>query len=153
MMKRLTASQARREVCDAVVAGDRAAWYARKLREAGAGYAVRPGGEYIAHPAYAALKARFPNVKMDGGGMTPEQGRVCFHQERLFRSTGGGIKAHARYIAMCERDGALPKRIGLMTRMECARALFYIEQACRAEGLHLFRDVRTQWEELTSPQG
>lgn len=111
-------------------------------------YSATAGGEYVRHPDYAAIKARFPNVKIDGGGMTPAQGRVCFHQERLFRSTGGGLKAHARYLALCEQDAGLPKRIGQMTRMECARALYYIERACVLEGLSMFRDVRTQWEAL-----
>lgn len=103
--------------------------------------------EYTHHPAYAAIHARFPGVKLDGGGMSPMQGRVVFHQERIFRSTGGGIHAHQRYVELCKID-RLPLQITEMADSHCIRALERIEQAARYCELHLFRDVNTGWREL-----
>jgi hypothetical protein len=79
---------------------------------------------------------------------TPAQGRVLYHQERLFRSAGGrGMVAHYRYLSMCARE-LLPARVDHMTTAQCVRALQLIERACTAEGLHHFRDVRTQWDTI-----
>src|SRR5258706_10285900 len=78
---------------------------------------------------------------------TPEQGRVLYHQERIFRSTGGGIHAHADYIAACQVVG-LPSRVDRWTLAQCIQGLRLIERAARGRGLHHFRDVRTQWEPI-----
>lgn len=102
-----------------------------------------PEGEYVRHPAYAAVHARFPGVKLDGGGMTPTQGRVVFHQERLFRSTGAGLRAHQHYARACRAAG-LPRLIGQYDRAQCAQALCIMERVARA--WFLFRDCRTDWE-------
>jgi hypothetical protein len=82
-----------------------------------------------------------------GGHFTPEQGRVLYHQERIFRSTGGGIKAHARYLALCEA-AALPALVTRWSLPQCVQGLQLIERASRDVGLHYFRDVRTQWEPI-----
>lgn len=78
---------------------------------------------------------------------TPEQGRVLFHQDRLFRSTGGGLRAHDDYVAACAVVG-LPSRVDRWSLAQCIQGLRLIERACRGRGLHLFRDVRTQWEPI-----
>lgn len=79
---------------------------------------------------------------------TPAQGRVLYHQERLFRSAGGrGMCAHYRYLGMCAAE-ALPVAVDTFTLAQCVRALQLIERACTVEGLHHFRDVRTQWDTL-----
>ena len=101
--------------------------------------------EYVNHPAYAKLHARFPGVKLDGGGMTPLQGRVVFHQERIFRSTGGGQVAHTRYVKLCT-IARLPNVITDMTPADCVHALYLIQRAAHWAGLGGFRDIATQWE-------
>jgi hypothetical protein len=81
-------------------------------------------------------------------GVTPYQGRLVFHQERLFRSAGGnGCKAHVLYLGLC-RERMLPERIGEMSREQVVAALQLIEISCRAVGMHHFRDVHTGWETL-----
>lgn len=87
-------------------------------------------------------------VNMDPG-VTPLQGRVCFHQERLFRSTGTGTPAHHRFLAYAADEG-LPSSIAEMSRRQCVRALELIERACRREGMQNFRDVNTGWRELAA---
>lgn len=78
---------------------------------------------------------------------TPEQGRVLFHQDRIFRSTGGGVHAHADYVAACAVVG-LPLLVTRWSLMQCIQGLQLIERAARGRGLHHFRDVRTQWEPI-----
>lgn len=82
-----------------------------------------------------------------GSHFTPDQGRVLFHMERVFRSTGGGVRAHAEYLALCKTEG-LPARVDTWTLAQCVRGLQLIERAARIAGLHWFRDVSTQWEPL-----
>jgi hypothetical protein len=80
--------------------------------------------------------------------LTPAQGRVLYHQERLFRSTGGsGILAHQRYLRLCAKAGLHPD-VGAYSRLQCIRALQLIERAARDAHLHLFRNVTTQWGTL-----
>jgi hypothetical protein len=89
-------------------------------------------------------------MNMDSG-LTPAQGRVVFHQERLFRSAGGrGMPAHATYLDLC-REAGLPILIGKFDRNQCVIACRLIERACRTHQLHLTRDVRTGWEQLLQP--
>jgi hypothetical protein len=78
-------------------------------------------------------------------GLTPLQGRVAFHQERIFRSTGNGSRAHESYITMAKACG-LPTELAKMSRNQCREALRLIELAARMRGLALFRNVRTGWE-------
>ena len=80
-------------------------------------------------------------------GVTPAQGRVVFHMERLFRSTGGGMKAHASFTASCFAEG-LPPLVSTWTREQCVLGLQLIERACRFHKLQLFRDIRTDWEDF-----
>lgn len=108
-------------------------------------------GEYVNRPGYAAVHAMFPGVKLDGGGMSPMQGRVVFHQERIFRSTGTGLRAHDRYLQLTT-DACLSELISEMGDDECVFALELIEQAARDCRLHLFRDVNTGWRELKFPE-
>lgn len=75
---------------------------------------------------------------------TTMQGRVLFHMERLFRSTGGGIKAHARYVELCHQH-KLPRIVTDMDHNECIDALRLIELACREVNMHFFRNVITPW--------
>lgn len=84
-----------------------------------------------------------------GAHFTPEQGRVLYHQERIFRSTGGGMKAHADYLALCHIAG-LPSHVDRWSLAQCVQGLQLIERASRRAGLHHFRDVRTQWEPIAA---
>jgi len=80
--------------------------------------------------------------------LTPAQGRVLYHQERLFRSTGGsGLLAHQKYLRLCTAAG-LGSDVGSYGRLQCIRALQLIERAARDVHLHLFRDISTQWGSL-----
>lgn len=84
-------------------------------------------------------------------GLTPAQARVVFHQERLFRSTGGrGTPAHATYLDLC-RDAGLPILIDKFDRNQCVIACRLIERACRTHQLHLFHNIGTGWQQLIQP--
>lgn len=75
-------------------------------------------------------------------GITPLQGRVIFHNERLCMSAGGnGRKIHARFI---ERAAAAGLRVAIDTYSddECRVALQCLEQAARDCNAQRFRDVR-----------
>ena len=81
-------------------------------------------------------------------GVTPDQGRVLFHMERIFRSAGGpGVLAHRSFSAACLAEG-LPARVDTWTRDQCVLGLQLIERAAREWRMHLFRDCRTYWEQL-----
>lgn len=87
------------------------------------------------------------SVNMNAG-LTPAQGRVQFHMERLFKSTGGaGSRAHRVFVTLCDVAG-LPAAVATYTREQCIAACKLIEDACRRTGLHQFRDVRTDWHQL-----
>lgn len=78
-----------------------------------------------------------------GPGVTPAQGRVLFHMERIFRSAGGpGVLAHQTYVTACKVRG-LPAMVDTWTPGQCALGLQMIEAAARKHKMHLFRDVRT----------
>lgn len=80
--------------------------------------------------------------------LTPAQGRVLYHQERIFRSAGGrGILAHQAYLRLCIAAGLFDD-VGAYDRLQCIRACQLIERAARAEHLHLFRNVSTGWGSL-----
>lgn len=77
------------------------------------------------------------------------QYRVQFHAQRLFRQAGGrGIVAHFAWIEHCKHAG-LGELISAYSLAQCVLALQLIERAAADAGLNLFRDTRTQWEELT----
>ncbi len=81
-------------------------------------------------------------------GVTPAQGRVVFHQERLFRSTGNARPgAYPEYIKACQDEG-LPARICEWTPEQCRVALHLMEIVCHKHRMDCFRDCRTGWEAL-----
>lgn len=80
-----------------------------------------------------------PNMN---AGITPMQGRVMFHNERLCRSAGGsGPKCHSRFVALAAERG-LRVAIDTYSDDECRVALQLLEQAARDVGMNKFRDVR-----------
>ncbi len=85
------------------------------------------------------------HVNMDCG-MTPLQGRVVFHQERIFRSAGGpGVLAHQVYVRLCDA-AKLPHEVADFDTAQCRTALRLIQVAATESGMGRFRDVRTGWE-------
>lgn len=75
--------------------------------------------------------------------LTPKQGRVMFHAERIFRSAGGpGCLAAQTYRALC-LDAGLPVMVDQWTDEQCTLGLAFIEQAARKHRMHLFRNVTT----------
>ena len=81
-------------------------------------------------------------------GLSPAQGRVLFHMERIFRSAGGpGAMAHQSFTNSCLAEG-LPARIDTWTLDQCVLGLQLIERAARMHQMHLFRDCRTYWEQI-----
>lgn len=95
----------------------------------------------------AATPAELVRGQNQNPGVTPLQGRVVFHQERLLRSTGAGVYAHQHYTQACHRAG-LPVAIAQFSVDQCRVALQLLEAACRVVGMSNFRDVRTGWESL-----
>jgi len=87
--------------------------------------------------------------RLAAASFTPEQGRVLYHMERLFRSTGGGIKAHAEWLRLVDAV-ALPARVDKWTATQCVQGLQLIERACRHVGLHYFRPCDTGWEPIAA---
>jgi hypothetical protein len=79
--------------------------------------------------------------------LTALQGRVLYHAERIFRSAGGsGCIAAQSWRDACA-DAALPVLVSAWTTAQCVKGLALIEWAARRHRMHLFRDVRTQWED------
>jgi hypothetical protein len=79
--------------------------------------------------------------------LTAAQGRVLYHMERILRSTGGGMKAHADYLTACFAHG-LPEMLDQYTLAQCVDALRLLEHVARVHKLHLFRDVSTGWRDF-----
>jgi len=80
--------------------------------------------------------------------LTPLQGRVAFHQERIFRSAGGsGVLAHLDYVKLAKAAG-LPDLIGSWTPEQCVLGLELVERAARGRRMNQFRQVDTGWEAL-----
>ena len=75
---------------------------------------------------------------------TPLQGRVLYHIERLFRSTGAGAVEHEVFLRSCEQL-RIPTDVKEQTPAQSLVCLALIEQACHAFGMHQFRDCDTQW--------
>jgi hypothetical protein len=90
---------------------------------------------------YPDIAARFPGVKLDGGGMTPAQGRLVFHQERLLY---GRRDVHRRYTLAAHAAG-LPDLIETYTRSQCRAALWLLEGIARRYPI-IGRNPSTQWE-------
>ena len=78
--------------------------------------------------------------------LTPAQGRVLYHAERLFRSTGAGMREHAQYLAAVRAHGLDPVRVADWTQEQCVQGLQLMEAA--AAPMRLFRDVRTGWRDF-----
>lgn len=94
----------------------------------------------IREDAHGYETKRFP--------LTAAQGRVLYHAERLFRSAGGnGCTAAVSWRDACA-EAALPVLVSTWTNAQCVKGLHLIEWAARKHRMHLFRDVRTQWEPI-----
>jgi hypothetical protein len=78
--------------------------------------------------------------------ITSLQGRVLFHSERLFRSTGASYasdSARSAWFVALRQEGLAPDAVADWSDAQCKRALALLEECARASGLGLFRDVRT----------
>lgn len=84
-------------------------------------------------------------MNMDSG-LTPAQGRVVFHSERLLRSTGADPQYARDWRQRC-LDHCLPVLISDMTVEECRRALQLLEKVCYP--MALVRDLETDWRDLS----
>jgi hypothetical protein len=83
--------------------------------------------------------------------LTAAQGRVLYHAERIFRSAGGpGCLAAQTWRDACA-EAALPLMVDTWTLTQCVMGLTLIEWAARKHRMHLFRDCRTQWEQIAPP--
>ncbi len=80
--------------------------------------------------------------------LSAAQGRVLYHLERLFRSTGAGAEPHRRFIQACADMGLSVRRVQDWTVPQCVQALQVME-ACarRAKGFH-FRPCATGWRDF-----
>jgi hypothetical protein len=80
--------------------------------------------------------------------MTPAQGRVLYHAERIFRSAGGpGCLAAQTWRDACA-EAALPLMVDTWTHEQCLRGLRLIEWAARKHRMHLFRNCSTGWQDF-----
>lgn len=84
-------------------------------------------------------------VRMDGGGLRPEQARVAFHQERLLY---GQPKAHELYIKVATHLG-LPVRITEMDAPRCVLALVSISLVAQCFPV-IGRHYDTGWRLIAS---
>jgi len=76
--------------------------------------------------------------------ITPAQGRVLFHAERLLRSTGAMPRgAHEAWISACRAAGLDPVRVTSYSREDCRTALRLLEGILRARGVHRVPQVAT----------
>lgn len=74
------------------------------------------------------------------------QGRLLYHLERLFRSTGAGAREHRAFIAACARQGLDVGNVAHWTIVQCVTGLQLLEAAARP--MALFRDIRTGWKDF-----
>jgi hypothetical protein len=80
--------------------------------------------------------------------LTVPQGRVMYSMERIFRSAGGnGCLAHRHWIRLCAQEG-LPCDVSAWSIAQCVSGLQLIEVAARGYKIHVFRDVRTDWQDF-----
>ena len=84
-------------------------------------------------------------VRMDGGGLTPDQARVAFHQERLLY---GQPKAHELYINVCA-SLELPVRVGRMNEVQAITALIAISLVAQCFPV-IGRHYDTGWRLIAS---
>lgn len=80
--------------------------------------------------------------------LTPAQGRVLYHVERIFRSTGGNPIHHHAYIMACAQAELKLRRVVDWTQAECVTALQILERVARRCKLNRFRDVNTGWQDF-----
>lgn len=78
--------------------------------------------------------------------LTAAQGRVLYHLERIFRSTGAGVREYGAYLAAIRAAGLNPEDVPRWSTADCARALRIMEEA--AAPMARFRDVRTGWRDF-----
>ena len=90
-----------------------------------------------------AVRAAFPGMRIDGGGMTPIQARLVFHQERLLF---GRPALRAEHVRRCLSYG-LPTLIAPMTRTQCVIALAVLEGVARDHPV-IGRDPSTGWQDF-----
>lgn len=73
--------------------------------------------------------------------LTAAQGRVLYHLERLFRSTGHGMREYRAFLAVIRRSGMNAEEVASWTVTECLYALSAMEIA--AAPMAGCRDVST----------
>lgn len=78
-------------------------------------------------------KKRFP--------LTVAQGRVLYHTERLFRSTGAGMREHSAFVARMRAVGLDIGHVESWSLGECLYALDEMESAARS--MAKFRSIDT----------
>lgn len=114
------------------------------MDQLGRGSAARVAGAIVSAAMHGYESKRFP--------LTAAQGRALYHAERIFRSAGGpGVLAASIWRDACA-DAALPRLVSEWTREQCVRGMQLIEWAARKQGMHLFRDVRTQWQDFATAE-
>ena len=73
--------------------------------------------------AHGYDKKRFP--------LTAAQGRVLYHLERLFRSTGHGAAQYAEFLADVRAYGLDVRRVADWSTFDCVQALAIMEYDAR----------------------
>ena len=73
--------------------------------------------------AHGYDKKRFP--------LTAAQGRVLYHLERLFRSTGHGMAQYREYLADAKAYGLDARRVADWSTFDCVQALALMEYDAR----------------------
>lgn len=82
--------------------------------------------------------------------ITPAQGRVLFHNERLFRSTGAGVREHRAFVADCESRGMDVRKVSTWCDAQCVAVLIRLE--LHARNMAGFRQTDTGWRDF-APDG
>lgn len=78
--------------------------------------------------------------------LTPAQCRVLFHNERLFRSTGAGLREHRAFVADCESRGLNVRKVSGWSDAQCVEAMRRLE--LHAAGMASFRQIGTGWRDF-----
>jgi hypothetical protein len=79
--------------------------------------------------------------------LSAAQGRVLYHVERLFRSTGHGMREHAHFLQACADMGLNVRRVQDWNLKACVHALRAMERC--AAPMALFRATATGWQDFT----
>lgn len=83
--------------------------------------------------------------------LTAAQGRVLYHIERLFRSTGAGIREHQQFTRTCADLGLNAQRVQDWTTPQCVQALQVMERCARRGRGFAFRYCGTGWADFIPP--